>query len=60
MEIAPARRSQRDDKVTVNELAELRAKIGSLSWLALNTRPDLACVTSELQSEVTGATVMTL
>eukprot|EP00972_Heterocapsa_arctica_P078857 11629757-Heterocapsa_arctica.AAC.1 len=59
MEMTPARRSQCDDQVTVGELAELRAKIGSLSWLAWNTTPDLACVTSELQSEVTGATYMT-
>ena len=60
IEMAPKRRTQKADKVSAEELAELRAKVGSLSWLALNTRPDLACITSELQTEVATATVETL
>ena len=57
IEMAPKRRTQKTDKVTEEELAELCGKVGSLSWLALNTRPDLACITSELQTEVTTPTV---
>ena len=40
--LTPERRRQRYSKCTAEEISALRALLGSLSWLAKETRPDIA------------------
>ena len=42
------REDRSDEMLTKNELKVLRKCIGKLSWLAANTRPDLAIYALEL------------
>ena len=46
-----------DDKATAAEIGQARSVIGSLAWIARQTRPDLSYQTSRLQSVVTIAQV---
>eukprot|EP00972_Heterocapsa_arctica_P024263 3577358-Heterocapsa_arctica.AAC.1 len=59
LEISDMRRKEKDNDISKEELGKLHARIGSLSWLPLNSSSDI-CATSEMQSEVTSATVETL
>ena len=58
--ITRQRRKQLDHDVTPAELTELRSAIGSLGWVARQTRADLAYVQSRLAQRVSRATVADL
>ncbi len=60
IEIAPARRRQTDTSLEPAELEVLMQRVGALSWISQNTRPDLAEQVSELQSAQSKGTVATL
>ena len=46
---SPARARQLNEPLTASERTEFRPNIGSLQWLAGNSRPDLSAATSLLQ-----------
>eukprot|EP00435_Cladocopium_sp_Y103_P035126 s1424_g9.t1 len=50
--ISPERRRQRYSKCTPDEISALRALLGSLSWLAKETRPDIAGRVALLQQSL--------
>lgn len=54
------RRTQSESPITDSERQSLRALIGSLSYAAINTRPDLGSRLSWLQSSINKAVVSTL
>ena len=58
--IGRERRNQSEAPVTDSERQSLRALIGSLSYAAINTRPDLGSRLSWLQSSINKAVVGTL
>ena len=58
--ISRERKQQLEDVVTENERQELRALIGSLSYAAINSRPDLCSRIGWLQSSINKACVSTL
>ena len=51
------RRKELDQDATPSELTELRSVVGSLGWVARQTRADLAYVQSRLAQRVSRATV---
>ena len=58
--IATERRLQEEERINDADLRDLRALIGSLQYAAVNTRPDISCKLSMLQTEVRQARVRTL
>ena len=48
LEDVEIREDKSDDKLTREEMRVLRKYVGKLSWLAANTRPDLATYTLDL------------
>ena len=58
--VPKARRQQLNDPITDQEKTSLRGLSGSLSYAAVNTRPELAAKVGEIQSRTNSATVKTL
>lgn len=58
--IPKARRNQLEDKITPNELQQLRDLCGSLQYAAVHSRPDIATKVAKLQKGINQATVETL
>ena len=60
IDIPKVRRSQPEEKITPQELQQLRGLCGSLQYAAVHTRPDIATKVATLQKGITSATVETL
>ena len=60
IDIPKLRRSQPEEKITSQELQQLRGLCGSLQYAAVHSRPDIATKVATLQKGITSATVETL
>ena len=60
IKISPERRQQEQAPINEQELRDLRALVGSLQYASVNTRPDISCKLSLIQTEIQKATVSTL
>ena len=60
IDIPKARRNQPEEKITPNELQQLRGFCGSLQYAAVHSRPNIATKVANLQKGINQATVETL
>merc|ERR1712105_61467 len=60
LEDVEIREDKSDDKLTREEMRVLRKYVGKLTWLAVNTRPDLAIYALDLAKKQKSAVLMDL
>ena len=57
LNVGKVRRKQKDSFVTEQEKTQMRALLGEVNWIAMNSRPDLAASCSLLQQKTSNAKV---